>query len=203
MIKFFNIFLVIICIAQEETELLQNDSISSSNSNIDEVIEKLLNDISKVPDFTLSSYTGEEYNMRSLEGKVILLNFWATWCYPCRMEIPDLNEMQEQFKNDDFIILGISISDTQKALNDFAGLYEVKYPLLYGKQSEIDQILIDYGGIFSVPTSILINKSGEVIFNFPGAILKSHDYYNGAYSILKNKIIEALEIEIETETGKD
>ena len=164
----------------------------SNQDSLDNVIRELLKEINKVPDFSLNSNKGDLYNIRSLEGKVVLLNFWATWCGPCRMEIPELNEMQKIYGEDNFIILGISISDTKKALDDFMKLYEVEYPLLYGNPKEIEKVLIDYGGIFSVPTSILINKKGEKIFSYPGAILKSYDIYDGVYTAINSKIQEAL-----------
>ena len=80
----------------------------------------------------------------------------------------------------------------EKALLDFSEYYEVNYPLLYGSPKEIEQILVDYGNIYSIPVSILIDKKGEVIQKYPGAILKSYDRIDGWYSHLNNKIQEAL-----------
>ena len=168
------------------------DTEKTTQDSLDAIIETFLKDISKVPDFSLYSSDGQLYNIRNLEGNVILINFWATWCGPCRAEIPELNEVQKLYGNDNFIVLGVSISDSKKALNDFKEIYDVNYPLLYGRSEEIEKILIDYGGIFSVPTSILINKKGEMIFNYPGAILKEYDKWDGAYTFLNSKIKEAL-----------
>jgi len=187
MIKFFIILLSIFCFSKEETFII--DSLSNK-----EDILKQLEELNKVPDFTLKSYDDKEYNMRSLEGKVVLLNFWATWCYPCRMEIPDLNKMHNEY-GEDFIVLGISISDTKKQLIDFIKLYDVKYPLLYGASKDIDKITIDYGGIYAVPTSILINRKGEKVFEYPGAILEQTDRFDGVFSTLKKKITESLSAE--------
>ena len=186
----YMIFIVFSFLLSDQEELIVK---KTSQDSLDNVIMSLLEDINKVPDFSLKSNKGDLYNIRDLEGKVILLNFWATWCGPCRMEIPELNEMQAKYGEDSFIILGISISDTKKALDDFMKYYEVEYPLLYGNPKEIEKVLVDYGGIFSVPTSILINKKGEEIFSYPGAILKSYDRYDGVYSAINNKIQSALE----------
>ena len=183
MIKYFILFLMVFCYSEQKKFVI--DSLDTK----EDILSKLV-DLNKVPDFTLKSHDGKEYNMRSLEGKVVLLNFWATWCYPCRLEIPELNEFHEKY--DDFIVLGISISDSKKQLDDFTKLYDVKYPLLYGTSKEIDRISMDYGGIFAVPTSILIDKNGESIFSYPGAILKQNDRYDGVYSLLKKKISESL-----------
>ena len=107
MIKYFVLIITVFCLSDQRTLII--DSLSTK----DEILNKLT-DLNKVPDFTLKSYDGEEYNMRSLEGKVVLLNFWATWCYPCRLEIPELNEFHEEYE--DLIVLGLSISDTKKQI---------------------------------------------------------------------------------------
>ena len=187
----YMIFMMFAFIFSKENDL---SIMPSSQDSLDNIIKELLNDINKVPDFSLYSNKGDMYNIRSLEGKVVLLNFWATWCGPCRMEIPELNEMQKKYNEDgdNFVVLGISISDTEKALNDFTELYDVSYPLLFGSPKEIEKTLVEYGGIYSVPTSILVNKKGEAIFKYPGAILKSYDIYDGVFSTLNNKIVEAL-----------
>ena len=127
------------------------------------------------PDISLKSSTDSLYVLSDLRDKVVLVNFWATWCGPCRMEIPEFNELYEKYNKSGFEILGVSLSDTKKQLVDFAKTYGVKYPLLYGSKKEIDQISRDYGGIPAVPWSILIGKSGEIVRIYPGAILKDYD----------------------------
>ena len=189
----FRIFIICISITLCSDSGKKIESQYSYEDSLNQAIQNLLVDINKVPDFSLYSSDGDLYNMRSLEGKTVLLNFWATWCGPCRMEIPDLNEIKEKYNEDDFIVLGISISDTKNALIDFDKLYGVNYPLLYGSPKEIERIMIDYGNIFSVPTSILINKKGEMIFSYPGAILKSYDQYDGVYTFLNSKIQQAID----------
>ena len=144
----------------------------------------------RAPEFTLMGMDEKTHTLKSLEGRFLLVNFWATWCYPCRLEIPDLNKMQEEYE--DFIILGISISDSKKQLEDFSKLYDVRYPLLYGSSKEIDKITIDYGGVYAVPTSILINKKGEQVFAYPGAILEQNDRFDGVFSTLKKKLLERI-----------
>ena len=130
-----------------------------------------------------SFFTSNENNMTfdstitldSLRGKVILINFWATWCGPCRMEIPDFNELYDKYNEQGFEVLAISISDPRGPLLEFKNAYNIFYPILYGNQREMSKIQMEYGGIYSIPISFLIDKSGEVIRVYPGAIIKQFD----------------------------
>ena len=82
-------------------------------------------------DFTVKDMNGRSVKLSSYKGKVILLNFWATWCEPCKEEIPDLITLQEQYK-DDIIVLGFSIDDPAEKLRANAAEYKVNYPMLDG-----------------------------------------------------------------------
>ena len=140
-----------------------------------EQIKKNVVDKDSAPEISLNNYNDSLYVLSDLKGKVVLLNFWATWCGPCRMEIPDFNELYDKYYDNGFEILGISISDSKKELLDFSKTYGVKYPLLYGSSSEIEKVTASYGGIYAVPWSFLIGVNGEIIKVYPGAILKSYD----------------------------
>ena len=157
-------------------------------------IEALLSEERNLaPDISLKSYNDSLFVLSELNGKVILINFWATWCGPCRMEIPDFNELYEKYHDDGFEILGISLSDTKKQLVDFAKVYDVKYPLLYGTFKEIDSITRSYGGIPAVPWSFLIGVEGDIIKTYPGAIIAQWDpvtYQNLIYTIENELKIE-------------
>ena len=119
------------------------------------------------------------YSMENLNGKVILLNFWATWCGPCIMEIPDFNELYGTYQSEGFEILGVSIQDTRMQLSNFLKSRVVNYPVLYGTPKEINQILLNYElsnpfyGI-SIPQSILINRARKIVWYYPGALVKSY-----------------------------
>lgn len=140
-----------------------------------EALNKVLGDINRAPDFTLTAMNDSIYTLSKLEGKVVLINFWATWCGPCRMEIPEFNEMHKSYHEKGLEILGISVSDNKKQLKNFAKSFAVDYPLLYGGAREMNKIMKDYGGVYAVPSSFLVGKNGNIVWSYPGAILKNYD----------------------------
>ena len=140
-----------------------------------EKVNQALQDINKAPDFTLKALNDSVYILSELDGKVVLINFWATWCGPCRMEIPEFNEMHKSYHEKGLEILGISISDNKKQLKNFAKSFTVDYPLLYGGTREMNKVMRDYGGVNAVPSSFLVGKNGTIAWSYPGAILKNYD----------------------------
>jgi len=140
-----------------------------------EKVKKVLQDINKAPDFTLQALNDSSYTLSKMGGGVILINFWATWCGPCRMEIPEFNELYKSYHEKGLEILGISVSDNKKQLKNFAKSFAVDYPLLYGSARDMNNIMKDYGGVYAVPSSFLIGKEGSIIWSYPGAILKLYD----------------------------
>ena len=83
-------------------------------------------------DFTLKDMNGEDVSLLSHEGKVILLNFWATWCGPCKIEIPGFVELQDEYRDQGLVVLGVSIDDPVSKIKPFAEEYKVNYPMLVG-----------------------------------------------------------------------
>ena len=137
-------------------------------------IEALTEDVLMAPDFELNSVDNKKYKLSDLRGKVVVLNFWATWCGPCRMEIPDFNELYLKHKDEGLIILGISTDDTKVGLLNFLKAYKMEYPVLYGSSRQITEISNEYGGIMALPTSIIIDRNGEIKRIYPTAILKNY-----------------------------
>ena len=152
--------------------LFSQQKISESQK---QALNKVLLDINKAPDFTLKSIKDSVYVLSELNGSVILINFWATWCGPCRMEIPEFNELQKEYGDKGFKILGISVSDNKKQLQNFVKSVPVEYDLLYGSTKEMNKIMKDYGGVYSVPSSFLVDRKGEIVWSYPGAVLKDYD----------------------------
>ena len=139
-------------------------------------VKEITKDINKASDFSLNSVTSDSiYTLSKMNDKVILINFWATWCGPCRMEIPDFNELHEKYSSKGFEVLGVSISDTKDQLIKFLKAYKVDYPILYGDQTVMQKIISDYGGVYSIPMSFLLGKNNQIKRVYPGAILKQYD----------------------------
>jgi peroxiredoxin len=109
--------------------------------------------------FTLKDMNGVEVKLSSFKGKIVMLNFWATWCPPCKVEIPDLVQLQKQY-GEHLVILGVSIDDTPEQLKPFAAEYHVNYPLLVGKGR--DDVTEAFGGTWALPSTAIIGRDGKI-----------------------------------------
>jgi thiol-disulfide isomerase/thioredoxin len=109
--------------------------------------------------YTVKDMNGADVHLASYKGKIILLNFWATWCPPCKVEIPDLIALQQQYK-DDVVILGFSVDDTAEQLKPFADEYRMNYPVLVGLGHE--NIQEAYGPMWGIPVTIIIDRAGKI-----------------------------------------
>jgi cytochrome c biogenesis protein CcmG/thiol:disulfide interchange protein DsbE len=124
---------------------------------------------SKAPDFTLIGTDGKKINLSDYKGKVIILDFWATWCGPCRLGVPDLVSIQNSYK-DKVIVIGISLDDdrTKKDILPFMKEYGVNYPVVHGTS----EVVMNYGNIRAIPTSFVIDQNGNIVDKFIGLVSK-------------------------------
>ncbi|MEW5766581.1 MAG: TlpA disulfide reductase family protein [bacterium] len=112
------------------------------------------------PDFTLEKLGGGTLTLSALVGKVIVLDFWATWCPPCRAEIPAFVELYSEYKDKGVEIIGLSLDRQGKEVVDsFAQKHKINYPLMMATP----EVVMAYGGIRSIPTTFLIDQQGNVI----------------------------------------
>ncbi len=116
------------------------------------------------PDFKLTSLDGQPLSLAGSQGKVILLNFWATWCGPCRAEIPDLVELQNKYKGRLQVIGLVIDDDDQAAIKKFVGEFGINYPVALASTG----IRIQYGGIGALPTSFVLDSQGRVVQKHEG-----------------------------------
>jgi len=128
------------------------------------------------PDLTLKDLDGKDVSLSEYKGKVVLVNFWATWCEPCRVEIPWLIEMQKKYGPRGFVLLGIALDEEGKSVVapfvakerfDVDGQkLPMDYKILIGNDDAADK----FGGLFGYPTSVLISKDGKQIKRVTGII---------------------------------
>ena len=120
------------------------------------------------PDFVLTDLQGHIVKLSDLRGKAVVLNFWATWCPPCKEEIPWFVELQKRYGPQGLQIVGVSMDDgDQKDVEKFAAANAINYPVLLGKEAVATQ----YGGIEYLPTTFYIDRDGVVmdrVFGQPG-----------------------------------
>ena len=120
-------------------------------------------------DFKLKDMHGVEVRLDSFKGKVILLNFWATWCGPCKAEIPSLVELQEKYA-DDLVVLGFSVDDPAEKMRPYAEEYKVNYPLLVGNGRE--DVQNAFGPLLGIPVSVIIGRDGIIAKKHTGIATK-------------------------------
>jgi thiol-disulfide isomerase/thioredoxin len=116
--------------------------------------------------FTMKDVDGKNVTLSDYKGKVILLDFWATWCGPCKYEIPSFVELQEKYGKDGFQAIGVSVDDTVEKLQPFVKQYKMNYPVLQGLGHQ--DVQDAYGPIFGIPVSVLISRDGKICSKHAG-----------------------------------
>ena len=116
--------------------------------------------------FTLKDINNKDVHLASLKGKVILLDFWATWCGPCKIEIPWFIEMQNKYGSSGFQVVGISVDDTLDKLKPFVSQMKMNYTVLQGLDH--DDVQEAFGPIFGVPVTLVISRDGRICTRHTG-----------------------------------
>jgi thiol-disulfide isomerase/thioredoxin len=112
------------------------------------------------PNFELATLDGQRVKLSDYRGKAVLLNFWATWCGPCKVEMPWFVELQKKYGNDGLVILGIAMDDSETPkIAQFASEMGVNYPVLLGT----DKVSEEYGNVEYLPTSFYIDRQGKIV----------------------------------------
>ncbi len=118
------------------------------------------------PNFKLASLTGQTLSLSNFRGKVVILDFWATWCGPCRLEIPEFEDLQRKYGPQGLQVIGISEDDSAAPVRQFYQQFKMNYPVAMAT----DKVGMLYGGIFGLPTSFVIGRDGRIYAKHIGAM---------------------------------
>jgi len=138
------------------------------------------------PKFRLTDITGKPLNLSDYQGKVVLLDFWATWCGPCRWEVPDLVALQEKYRASGLRVVGISLDDEADPIQRFYKEFEMNYPVAMGG----DPLSNLFGGVTGLPTTFLIGGDGRIHDKHIGA--RGIEYFEPKVRELLRTTAEAL-----------
>jgi cytochrome c biogenesis protein CcmG/thiol:disulfide interchange protein DsbE len=117
------------------------------------------------PEFSLPDLTGQKLDLSSYRGEVVLLDFWATWCDPCRDEIPHFIELQNEYGEQGLQIIGVSMDDGPEPVRDFCQHFKINYPIVMG-DAKVGEL---YGGVLGLPIAFLIGRDGRISAKHIGA----------------------------------
>ncbi len=153
------------------------------------------------PDFELKSIDGKSYKLADLRGKAVLLNFWATWCPPCKIEIPWFIELQRQYADQGLVVVGVAMDDDtnkQKVVSEFASQMKIDYPILLGT----DQVADQYGGVDALPTTFFIGRDGKIVRRVMG--LAGHSEFEEAIqaALKEGQVAQTETVPMETAQAK-
>ncbi len=119
----------------------------------------------KAQNFILKDLDGNDVGLEDHRGKIILINFWATWCLPCRVEMPSMEKLYTRYKNDDFTILAIDLQEDADSVKAFKEQYKLNFPILLDSDGSVGE----FYGVFSIPTTYLVDREGYIIAGAIGA----------------------------------
>jgi len=125
------------------------------------------------PDFTLRTMDGPNLRLQEQRGRVVLVNFWATWCGPCRQEMPHLNRLYEKYRSSGFVLLGVNVDDDPRNAAGVAGKLGLKFPVLLDTDKRVSKLY----DLATMPSTVLIDRDGRVRFVHRGYL----DGYEATY----------------------
>jgi len=126
----------------------------------------LLREPVNIRDFTLSTPEGINITLSALQGKVVFLNFWATWCSPCRVEMPSMETLYQRFKDQGLEILAVNIIERPDEVLDFMQLFKLSFPVPLDRDGAVGASY----GVQGIPTSFLINREGKIVMRHVGTL---------------------------------
>jgi len=157
-----------------ESEGAVSDLAQEGVNSIEEAAEESgapvgTNEGNRAPDFMTTTLSDEEVSLSDLRGQVVLLNFWGTWCGPCRREMPEFQSLYEEYGDKNFTILAMAVRDTEKDMREFKDEFGLTFPLALDVNNEVNEMY----GIVNQPSSLVIDANGVIIRKFFGITLES------------------------------
>lgn len=141
----------------------------------------------KAPQFALKGSDGAPVSLENYRGKVVLLNFWATWCGPCKVEIPWFVEFQRKYKDQGFTVLGLSLDeDGWDVVKPYAERRQINYPTALATE----ELRLLYGGVDNLPTTFVIDKEGRIAATHIGLVSKA-TYQKAIETLLQQPVTRA------------
>lgn len=116
-----------------------------------------MKDVAPTPDFSLSTPDGQKISLKDFRGKVVLLNFWASWCVPCREEMPAMEKLYQEYKQKNFVVLAVAVKDRKQDAVDFVKELKLTYPIALDPSAQVGNVY----GAWGLPATYLIGPKGE------------------------------------------
>ncbi len=133
------------------------------------------------PDFTLRTMEGPNLRLQEQRGRVVLVNFWATWCGPCRQELPQLNKLYDKYRGSGFVLLGVNIDDDARTATELATKLGVRFPVLLDTDKKVSRLY----DMSAMPATLMIDRDGRVRYIHRG-------YRDGVEQTYEEQIRELL-----------
>ncbi len=126
------------------------------------------------PDFTLKTKSGKNLRLNDFRGKVVMINFWATWCAPCRQELPHMEKLHQDFKDKGFVLLGVNIDNDSAAAKKMAEEFKLTFPVLYDEKQQTSKLY----KLKAMPSTFVIDRNGKiknVFLGYKPGLEKKHE----------------------------
>jgi peroxiredoxin len=125
------------------------------------------------PDFSLHAMSGPNMRLKDQRGRVVMVNFWATWCAPCRQEMPQLNRLYEKYRSSGFVLLGVNVDEDSSKAADVAAKLGITFPVLLDADKSVSKLY----DLSTMPSTVLIDRDGRVRYVHRGYLAGYEDAY--------------------------
>jgi peroxiredoxin len=137
-----------------------------------------MKEVAPTPDFSLTTPDGKKISLKDFRGKIVLLNFWASWCVPCREEMPAMEKLYQEYKDNNFSVLAVAVKDRRQDAIDFVKELKITYPIALDPEAQVGSLY----GAWGLPATYLIGPKGEGLARGWGP---AEWYGNGARKLIK------------------